>query len=134
MGEHLRQAQADVEARGAPVPDRLVLRRDREDGVAVLDRLPQVPGRGDDGGREHNDGERAPGARGREREHDRGERPQRERAHELPEAQRHAGRDGELPAVVAAPEHPRGEQQRNRCQQHRERLRMEHRADTQHHR
>src|SRR5439155_25049135 len=40
ISEDVREAEADVEARGAPVPDRLVLRRDGEDRVAVLDRLP----------------------------------------------------------------------------------------------
>ena len=132
MGEHLRQAQAEVEARRAPVPDRLVLRRDREDGVAVRDRLAQVPGRGDDGGREHDDGERTPGARGGECEDDRGERPQRERTHELPEAEHDARGRGDLPAVVLPPEQARGEEQRDRRQQHRERLGVEHRADAKH--
>src|SRR2546427_516535 len=68
--------EPDVEAGGPPVPDRLVLRRPIEDGIAVLDRLPDVPRRREDGGCRNDHQQRSPGARRCKAQHDGGEGPQ----------------------------------------------------------
>src|SRR5262249_58648375 len=77
-------------------------------------------------------GEDAPRhARDEERDHDRGERPERERADELAEPEHDAAPNREPQSVVPPPEDARGEQERDGREQQRERLRVEHRPDTQ---
>src|SRR4051794_30198773 len=91
IGQHVGQAEADVERRRAPLPYRLTLRRAVEDRVAVLDRLPDVPGRRHDRRRQHDDGELPPRTGDGEGDDDRCERPQREGADELREPERDSG-------------------------------------------